>query len=388
MASKFGKQVNLNNLPRGTSKEEMAAVLEGRGPFGAERIVDYNIFLTDAFEGQGGIGFLDGPGIPGQIDGFDNDDSYRRSRHLLSTASKLSRVTNEDNLRENSLARQINSKADQPATIRLIRRKGPEELPAKDSTEPRVPWVNLIPPNTKFFLEQVQENREEKVQVIDTFGEWIAFFFGRKPEVYSYAGTLLNTANHDWKNEFQDNYDNFLRGSQAVKNRATIIMQYDDVVVEGYMMNSTITQTSSMDNAVPFQFNLLVLNRSSINPRRMLGLRFQRGTRSEAENQLFNTLQDTLDLGEAGDVTDMETFLIMREYFSGNYNPSAGVMTHRTNTNNIESGASVIPGQVGGLKNQGLQPSSFLNGTTKSISESGATLPAGAVGADLAARTA
>lgn len=380
--------LKLTQLPRGTSKEERAALVEGRGALGAERLIDYNVFLTDAFEGSGGIGFLDGPGVPKQIDGFDNDDSYRQSRHLLRQSSTLSRATNEENLRENSLARQLNSKKDQPATIRLIRRKGPEELPEKDSMEPRVPWVNLIPPNTKFFLEQVQENREEKVQVIDTFGEWIAFFFGRRPEVYSYAGTLLNTANHDWKNEFQDNYDNFLRGSQAVKNRATIIMQYDDVVVEGYMMNSTITQTAMADNSVPFQFNLLVINRSSINPRRLLGLRFQRGTRSEAENQLFNTLQETLNLGESGDVSDLETFLIMREYFSGNYSPSAGVMTHRTNTNNIESSASVVPGQVGGLNNQGLTPSSFLNSATKAISESGATLPAGAVGADLAARTA
>lgn len=372
-------------LTRGSSKEEIQAVLEGRGALGAERLIDYNIFLTDAFNGPSGFGvqYLDGPGnIPSQIDGFDNDDSYRSSRHLLRNASVLSRTANTENLRENSLARQLNSKKDQPATIRLIRRKSAEEMPAKDSTEQRVPWVNLIPPNTKFFLEQVQENREEKVQVIDTFGEWIAFFFGRRPEVYSYAGTLLNSSNHDWKNEFQENYDHFLRGSQAVKNRATIIMQYDDVVVEGYMMNSTITQTGVADNSVPFQFNLLVIDRSPVNPRRLLGLRFQRSTRSEAENQLFNTLQSTLNLGEEGNVADLETFLIMREYFSGNYSPGAGTMIHRTNTNNIESSASVSPGQNTGLRNLKLTPSSFLAGTTKSIAESGATFTSGSIDLD------
>jgi hypothetical protein len=373
----------LVKFPRGTSKEEISAVLEKRGALGAERIIDFNMFLTDAFEGGGGIGFLEGPGVPTTIDGFDNDDSYRQSRHLLANASVTSRAVNEDNLRENSLARQLNSKKDQPATIRLIRRKGPEEMPAKDSTEARVPWVNLIPPNTKFFLEQVQENREEKVQVIDTFGEWVAFFFGRRPEVYSYAGTLLNSQNHDWKNEFQENYDHFLRGSQAVKNRATIVMQYDDVVVEGYMMNSTITQTSMADNSVPFQFNLLVIDRSPINPRRMLGLRFQRGSRSLAEQQLFNTLQDTLNIGDDGDIGDLETFLLMREYFSGNYNPSAGTMTHRTNTNNIESSASVIPGQNTGLNNQALSPSSFLSPTSKSIEESGVTVAQRATGGEV-----
>jgi len=359
---------------RTTSKEEISAVLEG--------LIEYNIFLTDGFGGppSGSVQFLDGPGVPAQIDGFSNDDSYRRSRHLYRNANKESLSINAENLRENSLARQLDSKRDQPATIRLIRRRKPEELPVEDSTEKRVPWVNLIPPNTKFFLEQVQENREEKVQIIDTFGEWIAFFFGRRPEIYSYSGTLLNAKNHDWKNEFQQNYDYFLRGSQAVKNRATIIMQYDDVVVEGYMLNSTITQAAVADNAVPFQFNLLVINRSPLNPARMLGLRFQRSTRTELENQLFNDIQSSLDLGDTAEtaaerLASLETFLIMREYFSGNYAPSAGTTTHRTNTNNLESGASVIPGQNVGLKNEPLSPSSFASGTTKSIEENGVTIP-------------
>lgn len=366
--------------PRTTSKEGTAAVLEGRGPLGAEKLVDYNIFLTDGVSGPVSADFslLDGTGVPSHIDGFSNDDSYRRSRHLLQNSTAASRSLNQENLRENSLARQLNSKRDQPATIRLIQRRRPEEQPLAKTTERRLPWVNLIPPNTKFFLEQVQENREEKVQVIDTFGEWIAFFFGRRPEVYNYSGTLLNAKNHDWKNEFQQNYDEFLRGSQAVKNKATIIMQYDDVVVEGYMLSSSITQTAVADNSVPFQFNLLVINRSASNPRQLLGLRFQRSDRTAAEQQLFNDLQESLDLTKPGRIDELETFLIMREYFSGNYVPSAGEIVHRTHTNNIESNASVAPGQNTGLANNKFQPSSFTGKFTKSIKESGATLPAGA----------
>jgi hypothetical protein len=364
--------------PRATSKEEQIALIEGRGPLGSERLVNYNIFLTDAFGDRTSIEFWDSSAAPNEIDGFTNDDSYRRSRYLLkkATAAQLdSGGRGISNLRENSLARQLAEKQDQPATIRLIRRRKPEELANLNPKEMRVPWINLIPPNTKFFLEQVQENREEKVQVIDTFGEWVAFFFGRKPEVYSYAGTLLNAKNHDWKNEFQENYDHFLRGSQAVKNRATVILQYDDVLVEGYMLNSSISMAGTADKSVPFSFNMLVMNRSPMNARNMIGLRIQRSGRGLAEAQLFNTMQEMLDLTKTGRADELETFLLMREYFAGNYFPSAGKASRREKTNNMESETSTPPGAVGGTNNNKPEPAPVSTSTSDSVSTSGVSSP-------------
>lgn len=349
----------ISGLPRSTNREEMEASLNGQGPLGGERLIEYDVFLTDAFSAPGDrmtFAELEHAGPPDQIDGFKNDDSYRRSRHLLSErAATTSRAI--DNLRENSLARQLQEKRDQPATIRLIRRRRPQELALLDPHEPKVPWINLIPPNTKFFLEQVQENREEKVQVIDTFGEWVAFFFGRKPEVYSYAGTLLNAQNHNWKNEFQENYDTFLRGSQAVKNRATVVLQYDDVMVEGYILNSSISMNAIADKAVPFTFNVLIISRSPMDPRAIIGLRALRSDLSQAEQELFDDMQDSLDLTKAGRVDELETFLLMREYFSGHYVPGAGTSISRPAAGNIESGSSSPPGQVGGLTNK--KPTSY-----------------------------
>jgi hypothetical protein len=354
--------------PRVTNREEMEAVLEGRGPLGGERLVEHNIFLTDAFNKgvNGASPLFDAPGPSDQIDGFDNDDSYRRSRHLLLRRASSTPAA-ETNLRENSLARQLQEKEDQPATIRLIRRRRPEDFQEKDATEPQLPWINLIPPNTKFFLEQVQENREEKVQVIDTFGEWIAFFFGRKPEVYSYSGTLLNAANHNWKNEFQENYDHFLRGSQAAKNRATIVLQYDDVVVEGYMLNCSISMNSQADKAVPFSFNLLVISRSPLDPRGIIGLRALRSGITDAEAELFNSMQESLDLTKAGRIDEIETFLLLREYFSGRYVPGAGTSLHHPETNNFGTTTSTQPGQVGGIADNKAQPATFNDKTTNAI---------------------
>lgn len=340
-------------IPRSTSREEMQAMLDGQGALGGERLLEYNIFLTDAFSGSmSSISFMmDAPGPPDQIDGYSNDDSYRRSRHLLNRRTDADATASESNsLRESSLARQIDEKANQPATIRLIRRLRPEELAAVKSSEPQMPWENLIPPNTKFFLEQVQENREEKVQIIDTFGQWIAFFFGARPEVYNYSGTLLNTSNHDWKNEFQENYQHFLRGSQAVQNQATMLLQYDDVLVEGYMLNCSVSMQGAADKAAPFSFNLLVMNRSPLNPRGIIGLRELRSGRiSPAELALFNDMQQALDLTEKGKVDELETFLLMREYFSGHYVPGAGTAIHYPQSGKVTATVSTAPGQAGGL---------------------------------------
>lgn len=334
-----------------TKFREQVEAINNVGPFGGEILVEYSVFLSDKFGTNPSVAsdrisakFFDSPSIPNQIDGFSNDDSYRQSKHFVQN-NQLRNLSLSDvslglasHLRENSLARQLQSKRDQPAIIRLLKRVKPGDInPETGGTELNRPWVNIIPPNTKFFLEQVTENREEKVQVLDTFGEFVAFFFGARPEVYTYQGTLLNSINHDWKNEFQQNYEHFLRGSQAVKNRATMFLQYDDVVVEGYMLNSQIRQTGIDDATVPFTFNLLVLNRSAINPRNILVARQRRSDLTAFEHALLTSLTESLTLTESQSTEDMQTFLLMREWLNSNRFPFAGNAIHFENTNKLES---------------------------------------------------
>lgn len=359
-------------IPRATGRPEMSALQTNEGPLGGERLLKYGIFLTDSFQGmKAPEPFYNTPGNPISP---ENDDTYRESRHLLRRrGTSESTQATIDNLREHSLARQLDSKEDSPAVIRLIRRLTPEELAQEKSVEKRVPWVNLIPPNTKFFLEQVQENREEKVQVIDTFGEWIAFFFGRKPEVYSYSGTLLNAKNADWKNEFQVNYDMFLRGSQAVRYKATVLLQYDDVLVEGYILNSSLQMNSQADKAVPFSFNMLVISRSPINYRTMINTRIERSGATVLEQALFQGLNEALDLTQEGRIDETETFLLMREYFSGHYSPGAGTSIHRPGSGNIEAQVSTPPGQVSGMNNTRPQSCPFNSTMKDKVEASGTT---------------
>ena len=338
-------------LQLSTNREEMRATMAETGTdvhesVHQERVIDYNTVLTDAF-GQpvsaSGSVILDTDGIPKQIDGFQNDDAYRTSRHYGLNKKSTGNATTDAMLRESSLARQVQEKVDQPAIIRLIRRVRQDEVVGRDPTQGnrQLPWANIIPPNTKFFLESVVENREEKVQIVDTFGEWMAFFFGRRPEVYNYSGSLLNTSNHNWKDEFQMNYEYFLRGSKAVENHATMFLQYDDVIVEGYMLNCQMSQHALQDKSVPFTFNMLVLNRSPLNPLNLLSMRMARSGSSSSESELFQSMSAALSLTDAAGKPDpkklenIETFLLMREYFSGNYIPGAGTAVSQTATGQI-----------------------------------------------------
>ena len=345
--------------PNTTSNREQLATLNHEGPFGGERLVKHSIFLADAFGSNPSIDsdrvpirWLESRGVPKQIDNFENDDSYRQSRHFLKNNRLRTLDPNDlslglaNHLRENSLARQLQSKRDQPAIIRLLMRLKPGEANKETSRDAGRSWVNIIAPSTKFFLESVTENREEKVQVLETFGEFVAFFFGARPEVYTYQGTLLNTINHDWKNEFQLNYEHFLRGSQAVKNRATMFLQYDDVIVEGYMLNSQIQQTGVNDKTIPFTFNLLVLNRSAMNPQNILTARSRRQELTALEHALLTSLQDTVLLTKAKNTDDVQTFLLLREWLNSTQFPSAGTSVHRETTNELE-GERTKPSEPG-----------------------------------------
>ena len=111
---------------------------------------------------------------------------------------------------------------------------------------------------TDFTLLQVQESREEKFQLQETFGEDFVFFFGEKPRFLSCAGTLVNTLDFQWRTIFLENYDKSLRGTRCVENRARVHLSWDDVLVEGYMVRCSTVDHASEPHQIPFNFTMLL----------------------------------------------------------------------------------------------------------------------------------
>lgn len=112
--------------------------------------------------------------------------------------------------------------------------------------------------NHNFILRSVVEQRSEKAQIVETFGDHFVFFYGQKPIVLQVSGVLFNTDDFNWKNEFLANYDRFLRGTRCVENKTRVFLGWDDVLAQGYLLNIGISMNDEMPNVVPFNFTFLL----------------------------------------------------------------------------------------------------------------------------------
>ena len=113
--------------------------------------------------------------------------------------------------------------------------------------------------STDFILEDVQEQMAERFQLQETFGDFNVFFFGRRAEIFTYSGTLVNAGKDlAWRNNFLYNYENYLRGTKCAELKAHAYLLYDDVVREGFILSAAVSQNSTVEAAVKFTFTLLV----------------------------------------------------------------------------------------------------------------------------------
>jgi hypothetical protein len=113
---------------------------------------------------------------------------------------------------------------------------------------------------SRFFLQSVTESQQEKFQIVETFTSYYPFFFGKRPPIYSFRGSLINDYNHKWTNDLMFFYENFFRGTQSVQLGAQAVLNYDGRIVYGFILNLNIQQTSDLDKGAAFSFDLLVMN--------------------------------------------------------------------------------------------------------------------------------
>jgi len=111
---------------------------------------------------------------------------------------------------------------------------------------------------SNFFVQSVQEQRQEKQQIIETFGDSYIFFFGESPRLLTVQGMLLNTADFQWKAEWWENYERFFRGTKLVEQGARLFLIYDEVMIEGYIISAQATEQNEVPQVIPFGFQMFV----------------------------------------------------------------------------------------------------------------------------------
>lgn len=121
---------------------------------------------------------------------------------------------------------------------------------------------------TDWLLTSVHEERAEKTQIVETFGDTYLFAFGQRPRMLQFAGLLFNTVDYNWKAIFWENWDNYFRATKLLEQNARMYILFDDVMVEGYPLNAAADQSSSDNNALTFSFSFFVTNYTNLTVQR------------------------------------------------------------------------------------------------------------------------
>lgn len=144
---------------------------------------------------------------------------------------------------------------------------------------------------SNFLIQSISQQRAEKKQIVETFGEPYVFFFGSHPTMLQVQGVFLNTEDFNWRAEFMENYELYLRGTRCVQNKTRVYLSWDTIVTEGYILDCQTQEQSADRHWLSFTFTMFLTNYADVSP---IGLsEFPR----PAEFQLDPTSFDTSGFG-------------------------------------------------------------------------------------------
>lgn len=110
-----------------------------------------------------------------------------------------------------------------------------------------------------FLLQNAQHALNENAQITETLSDnYVAYFFGQAPPMFTYSGILMNTFQDDWTMRMLRMYRDVTRGSQLARHRKTVTMSYDSMQVTGAILNFQWGNSADIQMACSFTFNLLV----------------------------------------------------------------------------------------------------------------------------------
>lgn len=223
--------------------------------------------------------------------------------------------------------RGIQIKEDSFATMRVVAGSG-QSVPIIDAGSKRIdPTTNQIfeingkratDIYSNFFLQSITEERAEKQQILETFGEPFIFLFGERARMITFQGVLLNTFDFNWEAEWWWNYDNYIRGTKCVENDARVFLAFDETLVTGYITSAAASKNSQDKNHVNFQFQMFLTSYTNFsrigNPNALPGL--------TADNLILSNTNVSTSVS-AADLAPFRPSIIDTSTQTGNLGPLA-----------------------------------------------------------------
>lgn len=190
-------------------------------------------------------------------------DAFQDVFNKQKGASDQARRAGNSNARRPSRGLEI--KDDTYAVLKVVDASGKEiQLVDSGSTTVNDQGQGVSTSYTNFILQSVQEQRMEKHQIVETFGDSYIFFFGESPRFLDVSAVLVDSQDFNWEAEFWENYDQNLRGTKCVEIGARVYLFYEDTIVEGYMLRASAVKTSQTPLMVQMQFQLFLTNYSNV----------------------------------------------------------------------------------------------------------------------------
>jgi hypothetical protein len=226
--------------------------------------------------------------------------------------------------------RGIEIKDDTYAYIKVVQSNG-TEIPVMDSSSSTGTSSDGY---TNFILQSVQEQRMERHQVIETFGDNYVFFFGESPRFLDCSAILVSTHDFSWRAEWWNNYENFWRGTKLVERGARAYLAWDDIIVEGYMVQAAAVEQAEQPYTIQMQFRFFVTKYRNV---------------SLMSVQQFPVRQ-SVDLPPGVELTQSDAFSRLQAYYQGNSGASRAqdavpreqaVIQNQAANNNLAQGSSI-----------------------------------------------
>lgn len=119
---------------------------------------------------------------------------------------------------------------------------------------------------SNFLIQSIQDTRQEKYQIMETFGVPYLYLFGARPIMLAITGIVLNSLNFQWRSEFLANYESLFRGTRLAERGARLILTWDDQWVEGYVLNLSVAEEPANPALLQFQMQIFVTQSQATSP--------------------------------------------------------------------------------------------------------------------------
>lgn len=118
----------------------------------------------------------------------------------------------------------------------------------------------------QFTVVSLMENGGEKYQIVDSNGFGFSIFgFGKKVEIWSISGELINDRYNNWLSKFREVWERHIRLEKLIENKQYIrmVIPSQRIAINCYPVNYTIQHAEQRESVTPFSMSFIVRDTSN-----------------------------------------------------------------------------------------------------------------------------